>query len=150
MTNVRKHAQATNLWLSVVVDPPRALVTVTDDGCGLQDRHTGHTPFMGIRMGGMGLTGMQERAHRIGARLSVGDRPQGSGTVVELTLDPEIALRAARSRQKSPVGVRTVTDSPVGDEAVTTAQFDGTGAASSSLGRLLRSLPRKGEVTRGG
>jgi signal transduction histidine kinase len=145
VTNVRKHARATNLWLSVVVDPPRARITVTDDGCGFQDRHTGFTPVQGIRMGGMGVTGMHERARRIGARLSVGDRPEGSGTVVELTLDPAIALRRARAstRAKVPQEARTVTDSLSGDHEAAAAGAVGTGE-NSSLGRLLRSLPRSG------
>ncbi len=148
VTNVRKHAQATNLWLSVVVDSPRAKISVTDDGCGFQDRHTGFTPVQGIRMGGMGVTGMHERARRVGARLSVGDRPQGSGTIVEVTLDPAIALRRARatSRGKIPQEPRTVTDSLANDHGVVTAGTAETvtAEADSSLGRLLRSLPRSG------
>ncbi|MFN0281041.1 MAG: sensor histidine kinase [Kineosporiaceae bacterium] len=148
VTNVRKHAQATNLWLSVVVDSPRAKISVTDDGCGFQDRHTGFTPVQGIRMGGMGVTGMHERARRVGARLSVGDRPQGSGTIVEVTLDPAIALRRARatSRGKIPQEARTVTDSLANDHGVVTAGTAETvtADADSSLGRLLRSLPRSG------
>ncbi|WP_088287371.1 sensor histidine kinase [Kineosporia sp. A_224] len=147
VTNVRKHAQATNLWLSVVVDPPRAKITVTDDGCGFQDRHTGFTPVQGIRMGGMGVTGMHERARRIGARLSVGDRTEGSGTVVELIIDPEIALRRARARGKIPNEARTVTDSQATDQVVVTADAGARG--ESSLARLLRNLPRNGEVNRG-
>ncbi|HVN50264.1 MAG TPA: histidine kinase, partial [Acidimicrobiales bacterium] len=38
VTNVRKHARAGNLWLTVEVDPPRAHVTVMDDGRGLQPK----------------------------------------------------------------------------------------------------------------
>jgi signal transduction histidine kinase len=157
VTNVRKHARATNLWLSVAVDCPRAKISVSDDGCGFQDRHTGFTPVQGIRMGGMGLTGMHERARRIGARLSVGDRPDSSGTIVELALDPSIALRRARgtSRAKGPQEARTVTDSPLSDQAVVTAQTAQTAqtagtagtvtaGAGGPLGRLLRGLPRSG------
>lgn len=146
VTNVRKHAQAANLWLSVTVDPPRARVSVTDDGCGFQDRHTGFTPVQGIRMGGMGVTGMHERARRIGARLSVGDRTEGSGTVVEVVLDPAIALRRARasSRGKVPQEARTVTDSPLSDDQAATPADEVLAGENSSLGRLLRSLPRSG------
>ena len=35
VTNVRRHAYANNLWLTVVVDPPDAHVIVADDGRGL-------------------------------------------------------------------------------------------------------------------
>ena len=36
----------------------------------------------------MGITGMRERAARIGADLSVRERDEGGGTVVEVTLEP--------------------------------------------------------------
>jgi signal transduction histidine kinase len=77
VTNVRRHAEARNLSLSVVVDPPNAKVTVTDDGRGLQPG----------RPDSMGITGMKERARRIGARLRVESVPDGAGTVVEIVLD---------------------------------------------------------------
>jgi signal transduction histidine kinase len=77
VTNVRRHAEATNLSLSVVVDPPFARVTVTDDGRGLQPG----------RPDSMGITGMRERARRIGADLRVESAPEGRGTVVEILLD---------------------------------------------------------------
>jgi len=80
VTNVRRHAGATNLWLTVTVDPPRAQVTVKDDGHGLGRR----------RPESMGITGMKERARRIGAGLSVRNRTDGvRGTVVEIVIDPE-------------------------------------------------------------
>jgi signal transduction histidine kinase len=79
VTNVRKHARAANLWLTVSVDPPRARVTVQDDGHGLGRR----------RPESMGITGMKERARRIGAGLSVRNRIDGRGTVVEVVIDPE-------------------------------------------------------------
>jgi signal transduction histidine kinase len=79
VTNVRKHARASNLWLTVSVDPPRATVTVKDDGHGLGRR----------RPDSMGIQGMKERARRIGAGLSVRNRRDGRGTVVEIVIDPE-------------------------------------------------------------
>jgi signal transduction histidine kinase len=89
VTNVRKHAQAKNLWLTVEVDPPRARVTVTDDGRGLQPK----------RLDSMGIQGMHERARRIGARLSVRNRSDGSGTVVDVVIDPP---QGAHSRTARP------------------------------------------------
>lgn len=148
VTNVRKHARATNLWLAVSVAPPRARITVTDDGCGIQDRHTGLTPYQGIKMNGMGLTGMHERARRIGARLGVHDRLEGSGTVVELVIDPEIALNRARSRRKIPPDASGMSDSQANDQVVVTAD-PGEARAEGTLARLLRNLPRNGEVNRG-
>ncbi len=77
VTNVRRHAFANNLWLTVVVDPPNAHVIVADDGRGLGP----------ARPDSMGITGMAERAGRIGARLTVADRTDGPGTVMELVMD---------------------------------------------------------------
>jgi signal transduction histidine kinase len=79
VTNVRKHARASNLWLTVSVDPPRAHVCVKDDGHGLGKR----------RPESMGITGMKERARRIGAGLSVQNRGDSRGTIVEVVIDPD-------------------------------------------------------------
>ena len=75
VTNVRKHAQASNLWVECTVEAPRAWVRVADDGVGLQPP----------RPQSMGLRGMRERAGRIGGDLTVGPRP-GGGTVVEISV----------------------------------------------------------------
>jgi signal transduction histidine kinase len=79
VTNVRRHAGATNLWLTVAVNPPRATVTISDDGRGLQPR----------RADSMGITGMKERARRIGADLTVGPRPDARGTMVKVVIEPQ-------------------------------------------------------------
>jgi signal transduction histidine kinase len=94
VTNVRKHAQATNLWLTVEVDPPRASVTVADDGRGLQPK----------RLDSMGIQGMHERADRIGARLSVRNRSDGSGTVVDVVIDPPQAVHGRGTRTSGASG----------------------------------------------
>ncbi len=88
VTNVRKHARAKNLWLTVEVDPPRARVTVTDDGRGLQAK----------RLDSMGIQGMHERAGRIGGRLTVRNRGDESGTVVEVVIDPPQAVHSRAPR----------------------------------------------------
>jgi signal transduction histidine kinase len=84
VNNVRKHARAKNLWLTVEVDPPRARITVTDDGRGLQAK----------RLDSMGIQGMHERAGRIGGRLTVRNRGDESGTVVEVVIDPPQAVHS--------------------------------------------------------
>ena len=91
VTNVRKHARAKNLWLTVEVHPPRARITVADDGRGLQAK----------RLDSMGIQGMHERADRIGGRLSVRNRGDGSGTVVEVVIDPPQAVSARPARTLS-------------------------------------------------
>ncbi|HEX6233011.1 MAG TPA: histidine kinase [Jiangellaceae bacterium] len=75
ITNVRNHAKARNLWVTVSVNPPAARVQVADDGVGLgvrpRDRY--------------GLDIMAERARRVGATLLIENRPAG-GTVVDVSL----------------------------------------------------------------
>ncbi len=88
VTNVRRHARAKNISLTVIVDPPRARIVVADDGRGLA----------APRPDSVGITGMKERATRIGASLSVRNRddadeatPGGAGTtgtVVDILLEP--------------------------------------------------------------
>lgn len=78
VTNVRRHAQASTLSVHVIVDPPAARVTVTDDGLGLQSP----------RPDSVGIRGMRERAERIGAQLSIGPvAPPATGTSVEVVLE---------------------------------------------------------------
>lgn len=104
VTNVRRHAEAKNLSLSVVVDPPFARVTVTDDGRGLQPG----------RLDSMGLTGMRERARRIGASLRVESVPEGRGTVVELLLDRINPRSVARQIPSATNRHASVADSTLG------------------------------------
>jgi signal transduction histidine kinase len=77
ITNVRKHARAQNLWVTVTVNPPGAHLRVADDGVGIGSRPPGR----------FGLDIMSERARRIGARLKIGSGPEG-GTVVDVSLGP--------------------------------------------------------------
>ena len=78
--NVRKHAQADNLWVTLVSDGSTLLLEVEDDGVGNaqpKDRH-------------WGLQSMQERAAGIDASLDVSSR-DGGGTVVRLQSPPSTA-----------------------------------------------------------
>lgn len=73
ITNVRKHARAQNLWVSLLSDGSLLRLVVEDDGVGdarPRDRH-------------WGLQSMRERAEAIGARLQVTAR-QAGGTRVAL------------------------------------------------------------------
>jgi signal transduction histidine kinase len=75
ITNVRKHAKAKNLWVTVSVSPPNAQIRVVDDGMGMREQPRGR----------YGLEIMAERARRVGATLVIEDRPE-SGTVVDVSL----------------------------------------------------------------
>jgi signal transduction histidine kinase len=75
ITNVRKHADATNVWVECRVAAPNAVVVVEDDGRGISGR----------RDDSFGLDIMLERAAHIRADLAVRERP-GGGTSVSVRL----------------------------------------------------------------
>ncbi|HZN71292.1 MAG TPA: GAF domain-containing sensor histidine kinase [Micromonosporaceae bacterium] len=76
ITNARKHAGATNLWVTCEVDPPYAQISVSDDGQGISDQRPD---------GRYGLAIMAERAERIRGRLEIRPR-HPSGTMVAVVL----------------------------------------------------------------
>ncbi len=78
LSNARKHAQASQVWLEVDKGPPWTF-SVRDDGRGFVVAPAdGEGTSFGLQI-------MRERAERIGARLSVNSAP-GQGTRVVLTL----------------------------------------------------------------
>jgi two-component system nitrate/nitrite sensor histidine kinase NarX len=86
LSNVRKHAQASQVWVEVQ-QAPRWRVEVRDDGCGFDEGGVASDEtHVGLRI-------MRERAQRIGATVEVASVP-GSGTCVVLTL-PERQRMAA-------------------------------------------------------
>ncbi|MET8259529.1 GAF domain-containing sensor histidine kinase [Micromonospora sp. NPDC005205] len=76
VTNARKHAGASNLWVTCEIDPPYAQIEVSDDGQGMADQRPD---------GRYGLAIMAERAERIRGRLEIRPR-QPSGTTVAVVL----------------------------------------------------------------
>lgn len=73
LTNVRKHAGATHARLVLDYDAPGAVrLEVSDDGSGIPD---------GPPSGGFGLTGLRERAARLGGRLDAEPAPGGGTTL---------------------------------------------------------------------
>jgi signal transduction histidine kinase len=91
VTNVRRHARASTLWVDLAVEAPRARLVVTDDGRGMRPG----------RVDSMGITGMRERAARIGAELSLAPaRPQG--TRVEVTVAGGVPARISLPTQTHP------------------------------------------------
>ncbi|MEO5662946.1 MAG: histidine kinase [Nocardioides sp.] len=85
--NVRKHAQATNLWVSLSTDATGITLRIEDDGVGNavpRERH-------------WGLQTMTERAERIGAILTISPRRDG-GTVVLLCSTDTAPLERTESR----------------------------------------------------
>lgn len=71
ISNVRKHARATNLWVRLDSDGTSLALAISDDGVGNAGPRDHH----------WGLQTMRERALLVGADLDVAPRP-GGGTVV--------------------------------------------------------------------
>ncbi len=87
LSNVRKHADAREVWVEVQ-QSPQWRVEVRDDGCGFEAG--GAEPdetHVGMRI-------MRERAQNIGATVEVESVP-GSGTCVVLKLPPRLGLGLA-------------------------------------------------------
>ena len=86
LSNVRKHAQASQVWIDVQ-QAPQWRVEVRDNGCGFDtDGEPQTVTPVGLRI-------MRERALRIGAKVLVDSLP-GGGTRVQLTLPAPEALTA--------------------------------------------------------
>jgi signal transduction histidine kinase len=82
ITNARKHAGASNLWVTCAVDPPFAQVEVADDGHGLAEQRPD---------GRYGLAIMAERAERIRGRLEVRPRdPTGTTVAIVIGTSPRV------------------------------------------------------------
>jgi two-component system, NarL family, sensor kinase len=78
LTNVRKHAHATDVEVSLTAHQNGLRVEVADNGRGFNPR---------TRTTGFGLMGMRERAQMLGGRLRIVTRPR-RGTRVVLTIPP--------------------------------------------------------------
>ena len=79
VTNVERHAKASQVTVSWWCDGRRAILQVSDDGRGFPVGKAG-------RLDSYGLVGMRERASSIGATLSVESQP-GKGTRVRCVLE---------------------------------------------------------------
>lgn len=74
LTNVREHAGASRVTISVSASPGGAAAEIVDDGCGF-DPET--TLVRAARDGHLGLVGMHERVRMLGGRTRIESRPGG-------------------------------------------------------------------------
>lgn len=79
MTNIVKHARATAVELSVIVNAQELVMTISDDGVGLGDGR-------GRAAGSHGLLGMRHRVHALGGTWSLSPGIDGKGTEVQVRL----------------------------------------------------------------
>lgn len=85
LSNVRKHARASQVWVEVRMQPEWR-IEVRDNGSGFASDETPDETHVGLRI-------MRERAERIGAQVEIISTPE-HGTSVLLTLPPQPAARA--------------------------------------------------------
>ena len=75
LANALRHAEASQIGLSIAFDSDSVSLKVSDDGLGFSDD----------REGGHGLRNMRQRAERLGGRFHV-KSTRGAGTAVEVSL----------------------------------------------------------------
>jgi len=92
LLNAFRHSRASNIKVQLEYATNQLRIVVSDDGCGI-DRHV----LRSGRDGHWGLSGMRERAERIGANLKVLSRTD-AGTEIELCVPSHIAFESHTAR----------------------------------------------------
>ena len=82
LSNVARHAQASQASLSITFKPEVVVMTISDNGCGFR---VPASPAELAPSGHFGLLGLHERAELIGAHLDIQSSP-GQGTLVIVQL----------------------------------------------------------------
>jgi signal transduction histidine kinase len=96
LLNAFRHSSATRIEIELEYTPTELRMFVRDDGKGIDEQ-----VVQSGSEGHWGLTGMRERAERIGATLKIRSRA-GAGTEVELRVPARLAFdRAAPGRRRS-------------------------------------------------
>jgi signal transduction histidine kinase len=80
LANVRRHAAASHVTVTLTYFPDEVTLDVADDGCGFDPAAARPGPA-----GGLGLAGMRERAGALGGSVSVESVP-GEGTAIAVSL----------------------------------------------------------------
>ncbi len=117
LNNCARHAQATAAQVSVRQETGRIVVEIQDDGSG----------FDPLRVRGLGLLGMEERARHLGGAFEIDSRP-GRGTLVRVSLPlatlPATLLKTIAPEQRN----RPAQSRPAGDVIFVAegGQVDGT------------------------
>jgi signal transduction histidine kinase len=81
LTNVLKHARASDVEVQLVVDAREACLSVKDNGCGFRT---------GTSAGGLGLASMKDRAQAVGGTWEIHTEP-GRGTEVRTRIPIPVA-----------------------------------------------------------
>jgi signal transduction histidine kinase/ligand-binding sensor domain-containing protein len=92
LANAVHHSKGREIEVEIAYGPRELRVRFRDDGLGISQEI-----LRGGRPGHWGLSGMRERAQKMGARISIGSRP-GAGTEIELTVPARLAYRGRYGR----------------------------------------------------
>jgi hypothetical protein len=85
LINAFQHSHATKIELELTYADAQLCLRIRDDGAGIDPDILGAG-----RPGHWGLSGMRERAQKIGAHLNIWSKP-GAGTEIELTIPSKVA-----------------------------------------------------------
>ncbi len=82
LTNVSRHAKATQARISIVEENGTVTAAVTDNGEGLPEGGASRqrTPEQELK-GGFGVSGMRERAELVGGEIELVSAPGGGATM---------------------------------------------------------------------
>ena len=89
LTNVLRHAGATDVEVRLVVEPERVELRIADNGVGI-------APAQRVKAGSFGLIGIAERVAALGGRFEVERYVPGQGCVLTLRFEP-IAARPGKN-----------------------------------------------------
>jgi signal transduction histidine kinase len=89
ISNIKKHAKANNVWLTVIRDEKELLTTIRDDGQGFSMEEV---EISYATRGSIGLLSLYERAEMLSGQISIESAP-GQGTTVGLM----VPLRSIQS-----------------------------------------------------
>jgi signal transduction histidine kinase len=87
LTNVFRHAEATKVWINLHQKDGRIVVSVLDDGKGIDQRVAELRP----EKMGVGIGGMRQRAKEFGGELRLTNNQPG--TLLEIMIPTNAALR---------------------------------------------------------
>jgi signal transduction histidine kinase/ligand-binding sensor domain-containing protein len=93
LINAFRHSHAKHIEVEIKYSPSQLRILVRDDGCGVDTR-----TLTSGRDGHWGLSGMRERADRIGARLHICSGAR-TGTEVELSIPGNTAFLGSSKRR---------------------------------------------------
>ncbi|MCX7205498.1 MAG: histidine kinase [Proteobacteria bacterium] len=86
LANIERHAHAQHAWVTLVWQKSTILVTVQDDGCGIDDHPDKKQHY------GLGI--MRDRANSLQGQLSI-TRQQPNGTLISLQFTPKTPFSVA-------------------------------------------------------